>query len=605
MFSEKNIPKLIILTPIFIIIILVVLILSSFIKTQESYFQEDIERLESTYQKQQKVILEKQISDIFSYIEYHKQLMINNTKRNMKIQMSAFEKLIEEDTVSDKQYQTYIEQNANENTNFILYDKNNGSLIKEKAVFFNIDKMNLYKNVIEHFAIEDETTLYLFKYLPKKNMIAILKKDIFYQLDDLKNSVARWIELQRFENNNYFWIHTNTHKLVAHPYRTDEIGIDDTYKQDSNHTLYVQKLVKLAIKEPHGSFFEFFYPKPFENVSSKKLAFVKLYKEWNWIIGGGIYLDEIQQVIQDKKHSLEKKIKNYIQTTIIIAFFLLLAVSFLSILISQKINDTFAEYQEKVKKKESDLKDLNQNLNAKIALAIKEANQKDRAMLHQSRLARMGEMLSMISHQWRQPLNQLSSILMELETRVAFKQANEPFLLTCASDATKIIQYMSLTIEDFKNFFKPGKEKEDFYVSHACNDAVSLIKDTLINQHIILNFKIIKDKKIRGYKREYSQVVLNLLLNAKDALLSNTIKDGNITLTVNTNDNVSIVEVKDNSGGIKEELLDLIFEPYFSTKKSQGTGLGLYMSKMIIETNMQGKLSVINGNDGAIFKISI
>ncbi len=464
MFSEKNIPKLIILTPIFTIIILVSLILYSFIKTQQNYFLQESAQLEKNYIKKQKVILQEEIGNVFNYIEYHKNLMINNTKKNMQIQMKTFAKLIYEQEFSPQRYKTYIKQNENENSDFIIYDQTTSDIIKNKNVFFHLDKIYDFKNNNKHFVLEDETTLYLFEKIPDKNIIIVLKKDIFYNLDDLKYSIARWIELIRFENNNYFWIHTNTNKLVAHPYRQGEIGEDDTKKIDGENTFFVQKSVKLAIKNPNGSFFEFFYPKPNEYKSSNKLSFVRLYKDWNWIIGCGIYLDEIQKEILNKKQALEKKIDRYIQITVVITFFLILAISFLSILISQQINKTFKEYQDKVKKNEASLKDLNQNLHNKIELAIKEAKQKDRAMLHQSRLARMGEMLSMISHQWRQPLSQLAGIMMELETTVAFKQANEKFLLSCANDATKIIQFMSLTIEDFKNFFKPEKDKEDFYI---------------------------------------------------------------------------------------------------------------------------------------------
>lgn len=605
MFSEKNIPKLIILTPIFTIIILVSLILYSFIKTQQDYFLQESSQLEKNYIKKQKIILQEEITNTFNYIEYHKNLMINNMKKNMKIQMKTFAKPIYEQDFSYKMYMTYIKQNENENSDFIIYNQTNLTSIKDSDVFFNIDKIHDYKLSNEDFILEDETTLYLFKKIPNKNLIIILKKDIFYNLVDLKNSIARWIELIRFENNNYFWIHTHTNKLVAHPYRKNDIGHDDTNKKDGENTFFVQRSVKLAIKNSNGSFFEFFYPKPNENISSKKLSFVKLYKEWNWVIGCGIYLDEIQKEILNKKQTLEKKIDKYVQLTVIIAFFLILVISFLSILISQQINKTFKEYQDNVRKKEASLKDLNQNLHKKIELALREAKQKDRAMLHQSRLARMGEMLSMISHQWRQPLSQLAGIMMELETTIAFKQANEKFLLSCASDATKIIQFMSLTIEDFKNFFKPEKDKEDFYISKACNDAVILIKDALINQNIILNFEIKNDKKIKAYKREYSQVILNLLVNAKDALLIKNVKNGKITLTVSTKDNLSIVQIQDNAGGINEDYLDLVFEPYFSTKKSQGTGLGLYMSKMIIEKNMHGKITVENSNEGAVFKITL
>jgi signal transduction histidine kinase len=603
MFNEKNIPKLIILTPIFTIITLVLLILYFYIKTQQDYFLQESTQLENEYIEEQKIILKEEINNIFNYIEYHKNLMITNTKKNMQFQIETFSKQISQKNLFIQDYEKYIKQNKNANSDFLIFDKNTNTLIKNHAVFFNLDKINTYMHNKKNFVIEDETTLYFFKEIPTKNMIVILKKDIFNTLDDLKYSIARWAELIRFKNNNYLSIHTNTNILVAHPYRKNYIGNDDTNKKDGQGIFFVQKFVKLAIKNREGSFVEFFYPKPDESQSSKKLNFVKLYKDWQWVISGGIYLDEIKKEIQGKKYDLEQKINKYIKITLTITLFLIIIISILSFFISQKINKTFKKYQSRVLKNEASLKDLNHNLHDKIELALEEAKKKDRAMLHQSRLARMGEMLSMISHQWRQPLSQLAGIIMELETTVTFKKANEKFLLNCASDATKIIQHMSLTIEDFKNFFKPEKSKENFYISKACEGAISLIKDSLINQNIDLDFQIKNDKKVYSYKREYSQVILNLLVNAKDALLINQIKHGKITLIVDTIDNLAFVEVRDNAGGIKNEYLDLVFEPYFSTKKSHGTGLGLYMSKMIIEQNMQGKISVQNGKKGAIFRI--
>jgi len=609
LFSEKNIPKLIILTPIFTIIILVVIILYSFIQTQKEYFVQESIQLERDYIQRQKITLKKEISYIFNYIDYHKSLMLNNTKRNMKIQMDAFTQLLFKEESTHRNYLDYTLQNANSNTDFILYDLNNLKLYKDKDVFFeqyqidNIQKKLQVKKQV--FELEDETILYLYQYIEEKNMFVIIKKDIFYNLDDLKHSISRWVEYIRFGNNNYFWIHTNTSKLLAHPYRQMDIGKDDTNLRDNQNVLFVQKFIKAAIKKPKGTFIEFYWPKPNETEATQKLAFIKLYKEWNWIIGTGIYMDEIHEVILERKQILEEKIDNYIETTLIIAFLLIIIISFLSFVISQKINNTFIKYQNKVHRKELKLKDLNQNLHVKIDAAIKEVKQKDRTMLRQSRLARMGEMLNMIAHQWRQPLSQLAGIMMEVETTIAFKKANEKFLLNSTNDATKIIQHMSLTIEDFKNFFKPEKNKEDFYVSKACKEAIVLIKESLINQHIVLNFEVRQDKQIKGYQREYSQVILNLLVNAKDALLMNHIKNANIMLQVDVQEGQSVVRVKDNAGGIPKEHLDSIFEPYFSTKKSQGTGLGLYMSKMIIETNMHGKLNAKNDNTGAVFTISI
>ncbi len=600
MFKERNIPKLIIITPIFSIVILVFILLYSLINKQNNDFIKESLEIEKNYIKKQKNILEKEINNIFRYIKYQKNLLITNTKRNIQIQMNAFIQNIKYKDLND-----YINQHSNSNTDFIIINLENKQIIKNKDVFFTFSITKIFENKKNYFLIEDKTNIYYFKYLRKKQLLIVLKKDIYYLLDNLKYNIARWVEFMRFENNNHFWIYTNTNVLITNKNRQQNLTSDDTNKKDSKGKYYVQDFIRLAIKKQNGSFFEL-YPtsKNAKNIN-KKLAFVKFFKEWNWVIGSGISLNEINEVIQKRKITLEQKMNKYIKTAIVIAFLLIIFISILSIYISSKINQAFSFYKQKVQKKELSLKDLNQNLNHRIKIALEEEKSKDRAMLHQSRLARMGEMLNMIAHQWRQPLSQLSSILMEIETKIMFKQANHEYLIKSTKDASDIIQYMSFTIEDFKNFFKTEKEKKDFFISKACENAITLVKDSLINQNITLEYKIIKDKKIKAYQREYSQVVLNLLLNARDALLSNNTKEAKISLCIDMKNKKSILSVQDNANGVDEKHLDHIFEPYFSTKKSQGTGLGLYMSKMIIEKNMQGVLNVQNSPKGAIFTVII
>ena len=588
--------------PIITIVILAFILSYSFIEMQNSNYAQESKQLEYDYIKKQKMTLKSEMNNVFKYIKYQKDLILNNIEKDMKIHMKAFVKLIDKSD-SVQKYITYIKQNSNDNTDFIIYDYKRKILYKERDVFFEPLIIKKYSSKDEIFILRDETTLYLLKKIPEKNLIIVLKKDIFYKLDDLKNAIARWIELVRFGNGNYFWIYTNTNKLVAHPYRKDEIGTDDTNIKNRNNVHYVQKIVKLAIKNHNGSFFEFFYPKEDNNVSTKKLSYVRLYPEWHWVIGCGIYVDEIQKVISRKNDLLHEKIQKYIKKVLIMALLSILFISIVSIILSSEINKTFLKYQKRVRKKEEDLRELNNSLYFKIQKALQEAKEKDRAMLHQSRLARMGEMLSMISHQWRQPLNQLNSIMMELETRVMFKKTSEKYLISCVEDATKIIQFMSSSMEDFKNFYKPKKDKEHFYISSACRDAISLIEEYLNSEHIVLNFIVKNDIRVKGYKREYSQVILNILLNAKDALMAKNMDKKSITLTIDIKNTSSVVIIKDNAGGIKEDIIGLIFEPYFSTKKIQGTGLGLYMSKMIIEKNMQGRLSVKNDIYGAVFEI--
>lgn len=282
----------------------------------------------------------------------------------------------------------------------------------------------------------------------------------------------------------------------------------------------------------------------------------------------------------------------------------MLIIGLISFVMSKKITEVFRKYKENVKKKELLLEDMNKNLENKVKVAIVEA--KDRAMLHQSRLARMGTMLSMIAHQWRQPLSEVAGILMELETASKFKKADDAMIQESVKESNRLIQFMSYTIDDFRNFFKPDKKKVYFYIEDSCFEAISLIAASIKSNNIKLNTNIKCNYEIYGYKGEFAQVLLNLMSNAKDILIQRDIENPWIDLEVDYMDGYSIVTVTDNANGVEEEHLEQIFEPYFTTKSSSnGTGLGLYMSKMIIEKNMGGELSVENTKDGACFKVKI
>lgn len=288
-------------------------------------------------------------------------------------------------------------------------------------------------------------------------------------------------------------------------------------------------------------------------------------------------------------------------TIVVIIFMVLFTFLMISI-----IKDVIKKYKKQVLNRENELKALNDTLFIKVECGIQEAKQKDRKILEQAKLARIGSMISMIAHQWRQPLSQLSGILMELETATRFKKVDEKYILNAIEKSDKMIEFMSNTIDDFRNFYKPDKKKEDFLVSTACEKAINIIDATLENLGINLILNIKDDKKIFGYPTEFSQVILNIISNAKDILIEKEIKNPKIQIDINAKGVLSIITIKDNAGGIKQENLELIFDPYYSTKdSSKGTGLGLYISKLIIERNMGGELSVYNDEEGAVFKIIV
>ena len=234
-----------------------------------------------------------------------------------------------------------------------------------------------------------------------------------------------------------------------------------------------------------------------------------------------------------------------------------------------------------------------------------EKNIQQQMLMQQAKLASMGEMIGNIAHQWRQPLAQMSSLLIHLEGAHEFGVLDDTLLKSQIRHGEKLISFMSQTIEDFRHFFLPNKHKTIFSVTKAIHEALDIMSASLSFYHIHIDFEG-DDCQIQGYETEFSQVILNLLSNAKDVLIDRSVHGPIIFMRMGCTKEGCWVTIEDNAGGIDEEVLPQIFEPYFTTKhKSQGTGIGLYMAKMIIENNMGGHITITNGDYGAQAKIVI
>ncbi|EQB40499.1 histidine kinase [Sulfurimonas hongkongensis] len=236
--------------------------------------------------------------------------------------------------------------------------------------------------------------------------------------------------------------------------------------------------------------------------------------------------------------------------------------------------------------------------------AHKEVDKKNKLMFQQSRLAQMGEMISMIAHQWRQPLNMISVTTASIEFDLLFGKIDKDKLIKDTNKIAGYSQHLSDTIDDFRNFFRPNKEMQKTNFCDEVKVVLSIIGESILAK----NIKIIKELNCRSefntYSNELKHVIINLLKNAEDVLVEKNIKDAYIKIKTYKNKNKRVLEISDNGGGIAKENLENIFDPYFSTKmKRSGTGLGLYMSKIIIEEHCGGELQVSNGEHGAVFKI--
>jgi len=258
----------------------------------------------------------------------------------------------------------------------------------------------------------------------------------------------------------------------------------------------------------------------------------------------------------------------------------------------------------KQQKLNREIEKLNQTLESKIEKVLEDNKKQQAYMLHQDRLARLGEMIAMIAHQWRQPLNNLSMVNHILISKYKKGKLSDGDIESFQSKSAKLIKQMSDTIDDFRDFYKPERKKELFCVEKIVEETVKLIEPSLKQNNIKLELFLDGCNHFDGYANELQHAVMNIINNAVEALIYTDTDNKKITLDIRKEGKDTIIRIKDNAGGIEPQMQEKIFEPYFSTKENKnGTGLGLYISRMIIVEHMQSELNFSNTDDGSEFVI--
>ncbi len=284
--------------------------------------------------------------------------------------------------------------------------------------------------------------------------------------------------------------------------------------------------------------------------------------------------------------------------------------------------------EQALREKTLQLEDLTRNLEKKVEAETAIRAKNERMLIQQAKMAAMGEMLGAIAHQWRQPLNVVGLIIQNMQEVHEKGRLDRDYIDKSVEKAMQHVERMSRTIDDFRNFYKPDKEKAIFDAMRAVGDVLNLLHAQLLSDNIRYRLTchthqkvfeheadiiICAEKTVEGFKNEFEHVMLNLINNARDAILEDRVRrklepthKGLLCFDFYSTDGAVIIKISDNGGGILPDAIDRVFHPYFTTKETtKGTGLGLYMSKVIVEEHMSGNLSAENNEHGAVFTIEL
>ena len=442
-----------------------------------------------------------------------------------------------------------------------------------------ISKNQLQTNLQHIDTITSNLSQRILQSVGNKSLLEALKES-----KSLRENLEKDLQLFRTKSYRYAYVvykqkHTNTFKFLLDGSKKDKANFLEDFQP-----LNLQEWKRVYVTKKSNYFIN-------KGVKSLWLTYLKpIVKKGN--VEAMIAIDFSLKEQNDLKNILEQLTRN-------LKIFTILSISMFLIII------LFLLYERKkialMNKQAEQIKIFNDTLQQKIEEEVAKNRKKDKQMLEQARLAQLGEMLGMIAHQWRQPLSAISSANIVINMKAQMEQLEPQSVIELTNKIDEFTQHLSETIDDFRNFFKNTKEKKRTSYNEIVTETLLIMESSLNNKNIELITNLQSDVIFETYPSELKQVLLNLIKNAEDVLLENKIQNPYIKITI---DNMCLI-VSDNGGGIPEYIISKIFDPYFSTKDLNGTGLGLYMSKTIIEEHCQGKLSVANNSEGAVFTIEL
>lgn len=657
MFKEKYISKFIFVVPILFIILTSGIFTFLHIQNAEKNFQSNFINLKQNFLKEEQLRLEPIVSSINSYIKFKKATSVNIVKNKIKLKVDIAESLLSKYMNKDLNNESLLQiktallsdlnkiQTSDTGRYFLNdYSKKSNNLLSNtkslsKEFIFKYNELLKTKN--EGFIVNKE---FYEKNLEIKELTKItyiknfekLKLTVSYSLylNDYekitKKEVLNRLNLMSIETYGNIFTLDKKFKIIQN--LRDKKSIEKEFNQiekDNNINELLWQYQKKSKADLSNGNYEYIWKELDKN--SYKLYVFNYVDTWDWIITLSLDINDISTFINNIKEKNEEKREEIIEESIQVAAAFILVVSILSYFLSIKINQILRAYQKRIESQKNALKNINATLEVKVEEKtnqleilndklkkkfkdeVRKNRKRDQMLYSQSKMAAMGEMIGNIAHQWRQPLSTISTLASGSVIKVDYNTLKEDDL---KKDLNKIIdttKHLSNTIDDFRNFFIDNKEFEKFDLVSLMEKNINLVNASMQNNYIkvITNFNKVE---IKAIKNELLQAILNILNNARDAVITQVEGKRVIVIDIYKQNNQACIVIKDSGGGVSKENLEKIFQPYFTTKeKSLGTGIGLYMTKQILVTHMNGKISVNNEEfiiddiiyNGASFKISL
>ena len=631
----------IIFIPMVIILLTVIAITSYNVIALQNYKKELVDKITDDFIEQNKQKVHHDVTQFITDIDYVKKQATKNLKREIKLKVDNLQNALLNDYNFNKNNTTRNDlkkellnlvksQNKIGDDGYIfVLDKNGKALVHnikrlQGKILINKKDLNgvyTFRSKVEILKTKNSSFQELFFEKPKepnkqfKKLVYFTKFEPFdwiigtgkYVVDEekrIQQKIAHKYNTIQSNLSNYLFV-AKLHNIdggkdfatmLVMPNKPQLIGkkISDD-KKDAKGKYHRKEYLK-GLKKDGQVYLNYWYKKPYSNEQGQKLSYFYHYKPWNWLVGAGFYFDDLEENIKYNEMLVEKQIQNKLKNSITIGIILLVIALIVFFLFAKNITTQISNYIKEIAKKNEILK--KQQI---------ESKEKNSIMIQQSKMAAMGEMIGNIAHQWRQPLNALGLTVQKIKLYHEEDMLTAKQLDKSVEKSKMLIEKMSTTIDDFRNFFRVDKIKQEFYIKDAISETLDLLGSSLESKNIIVNKdNISEDIIILGFKNELEQVLLNIINNAKDALVENNIQSPKIDISVIENNEVISISIIDNAGGIPKDIINSIFDPYFTTKEQgKGTGIGLYMSNMIIQTNMNGDIKVKNIDDGACFTIEL